>query len=525
MRARPLDPVFAVLACHLSLLAACVAAPDSPCLMGENADTGGACAPACTASPNCPADAPICDESLSFCRACAAGEDRRCRQRSPETPRCVGGRCVACISPRGLPAAAPECSDSAPVCDRNVCRPCERHSECASGVCAKDKEVGPSGQAGSCVPAEQVLIVDQDLCSGSGPVYCTPQQAFLHISRTQRYVLLRKSALPDDFSNLTLGNLPAHQTGGAIHIIGPLADRPPHRAPGLPAVTIGGLAGRDGLTISHGRVILEGLLIRNARTGLSCTGSDTQIDLVRSFFSGNALAVSAGAGCQLNVIETWIGSGPAGSGLAGLPGNARGMQISGAEFHITNTMFVDNGDYRQDALGGINVRDLRPGSSISTVTNTTFYEQNGLVKGGKYLTSLLCDRPLGNRLVILNSLFLTQEKLLTSPEEHYIEPACGVSIYHLGSNDAALKDNESVILPTEASLFVDPHGRDLRPLAGGDANRAAIVSGGVRAVVHGNVRISGPDNDLDGKPRGQTSGQGADQVALGAFEPVPASAP
>lgn len=477
------------------------------------------CHAACSVSLSCPAAAPICDENLAVCRTCSAGEDRRCRERGEGAMHCVAGRCVACVAPRGIPAQVDDCGAETPICEDNGCRPCTRHSECASGVCAKDDSGGATGvKKGSCVPAEQVIIVDQDLCSRSGPIYCTPQQAFLHVSPTQRYVLLRRGATPDDFSSLTFGDLP-NQTTQRVHVIGPLADNPPHRAPGLPLLSIGNLAGKNGLTISHGRILLEGLFVRDARVGIGCTGGDAEVTIVRSFLSGNGTAIAASGGCKLNISDSWIGSGPVGTGFVGLPGNTRGIELAGAELHLSNSLFVDDGDFRQDALGGIHVKSLT--GARSTIVNTTFYQQHGVLKGGKYVTTLLCDAPVGDRLIIMNALLLSDLRLAESPEEHYFDPACGARIEHIASNDKALIANGGSLLPTDASLFVDTKGRDLRPVDGSDPGRQMIKGGGVRSMMVADQLLEAPLYDLDGKPR-LANGE---SLSVGAFEPVASPAP
>lgn len=525
MRARLSGWFFAVLTC---LVAGCVVPTNPPCSISgsDSGEEGMACA-ACTSSAACSAESPICDEALGICRACTAGEDRRCRERGLELGRCVAGRCVACVAQRDTETESADCSrgpslSTAPICDRNACRPCERHSECLSGVCAKDDGGQDLGvPKGSCVPAEYVVSVDQELCSAVGPAFCTPQQAFARLSRTQRYLLLRRSAMAEDFSGLTLGNLPG-QSSQVLYVIGPLADRPPHRAPARPSMAIGGVATKDGLTITQGRVVLEGLFVRKSHIGVNCTGKGTKVQIVRSFFGdGNDTAIAASGGCTLSVLESWIGSGPAKSSFDGLPGNARGIDITGADFQVINTVFVDDGDYRKDALGGIFVHGLGPSGARSTVINTTFHQQRGRVKGGKYYTSLLCDGLIGERLAVFNSLFFADQPLLESPEEHYIDRGCGARLSHLGSNDPTLADDiESVVFPTMAPLFVDRVGRDLRPVSGSEPPRVALSRGGTPWITAGGERIFAPNSDLDGQPRGQLS----DQVAIGAFEPVVPSA-
>jgi hypothetical protein len=473
---------------------------------------------------------PLCDDTLATCRACNAGEDHLCAERSSLTPRCVDGLCVACVSPGGVPAEAPECEsatgpNTSPICDNNVCRPCLHHNECMSGVCAKDNSGSADGiPQGSCVPSSQILVVDQDLCTDTGPVFCTPQQAFGQLGPTQRYVVLRRSAFQTDFSNLTL-DAPLLPMGQPVYVIGPLSDEPPELASTLPLCTVGGVAGQQGLTVGHGNVILEGLFVQGNTTGISCTGTGINLQILRSFFSGNGLAIAASGGCQLIVAETWIGSGPMHSGFQGLPGNTRGIEITGSDFQIENSVFVDDGDYTQDALGGIHVVSLSATNAQSTVVNTTFYEQHGLIKGAAYITTFLCDNPVSDRLVVLNSLFFGDQPLLVSPEEHYIDSTCGLHIDHVVSNDLTLTQNQSVPLQTNPALFVNAAGRDLRPVTGSDAAHKELTTGGTRSIiVSGNI-ISAPSFDMDEQPRGQSSGQSSGELAIGAFEPVVTSTP
>ena len=102
---------------------------------------------------------------------------------------------MAGLAPRGGSGALSAALSASPVCDQGVCRPCQGHSECDSGVCAKDNSNAAFGIfKGQCVPFEQVLVVDQNLCSRSGPVFCTPAQAIERLTADRRYLLLRKGA-------------------------------------------------------------------------------------------------------------------------------------------------------------------------------------------------------------------------------------------------------------------------------------------------------------------------------------------
>lgn len=516
MRARPVGLFCAVLFGFSLGMSGCTAPMNDSC---DGANPGPACQLSCATSARCPAGAPICDADEATCRACAPGEDSLCQKRGLDAPHCVSGRCVACVTPRGIPAEVADCGVDSPICDANACRPCSRHAECASGVCNKDDSGAASGlKMGSCVPAAQVLIVDQDLCSRSGPIYCTPQQAFADVDAQHRFVLLRRGAAAEDFTSLSFGDIP-DQVGPLVRIIGPLADGPPQHSPGLPPVMIGSLPGKNGLNVSHGKVILEGLFVRNNRIGIGCTGSDANVQIVRSFFSGNSTAISLSGGCKLSVSECWIGSGPVSSGLAGLPGNARGIDVTAAELHVVNSVFTDNGDYAQDALGGIRIHGLA--GDASTVVNTTFFQLSGLLKGGQYLTTLMCDAPVGDRLIFANSLFLGDGPLSLSPEEHYFDASCGARVDHLASNDRALLANGGSPIDADRALFVDSKGRDLRPVLGQDAAHLALQSGGTRSLTVSGQNITAPMSDLDGVTRAANG----DQVAIGAFEPVPAQSP
>ena len=498
-----------------------VACPTGQRCMVREEDGSASCLPLCQRSSECSDESPLCDARDTVCRACYPGEDRLCQERSPDQPRCDAGRCVACRPPRGEASQASECqarSAASPICDRSgertvaKCRPCARHDECDSGVCAKDDSAAPDGlPRGSCVPKEQALVVDPSLCSGLGPVFCTPAQALLRVDAGHRYVLLRRSAAAADFTDLAIGGIAAHQ-GRSIYLIGPLADQSLQRADATPSVVLGGVAGRDALNVQRSRVTVEGLSFRGARTAALCSGSDAELRVVRSFFADNETAVSAASGCRLSVEESWIGRGPERGPFQGALGNARGIDINGGTFQILNTVLTDNGNYRRDAFGGVRIRSLGAGRSL--IVNSTLYQQEGLQKAGKYFTALYCDVPLSERLVVMNTLFLGDKALLTVPEEHYVDPACGAVLRNVGSNDPVLMGGDSVVLPmTAAPLYAAPM-RDLR-LAQSSADAAPLLTGGVARSEIASQAVIAPTVDADGRTRP------ADRIAIGAFEPVP----
>lgn len=496
------------------------ACPAGQRCMEREEDGSASCLALCLRSSECSDASPLCDARDTVCRPCYPGEDRLCQERSPDQPRCDAGRCVACRPPRGEASQASECqarSAAAPICERTTepagakCRPCARHDECESGVCKKDDSAAPDGlPRGSCVPKEQVLVVDPSLCSGLGPVFCTPAQALQRVDASHRYVLLRRSAAAADFTDLTVGGLAAHQ-GLSIHLIGPLADQPLLRATMPSSVILGGVTGRDALSVQRSRVTVEGLHFRGARTAALC-GTDSELRVVRSFFADNETAVAAAAGCRLSVEESWIGRGPDGSPFQGALGNARGIEISGGTFQILNTVLTDNGSNRRDAFGGVRIRSLGAGRSL--IVNSTLYQQEGLQKAGKYFTSVLCDVPVSDRLVLMNTLLLGDKPLLTVPEEHYIDPSCGAVLRSVGSNDPLLTEGDSVVLGMSAAPLYDAPARDLR-LSQRAADAAPLLKGGVARSEIASQAVIAPTLDADGRARP------ADRIAIGAFEPVP----
>lgn len=524
----------AVLAgCIVSLSAGCVSPTTDFC--GDETDVCPSgerclrisgveqCHKTCADSPSCSDSSPLCDDALKVCRECFPGEDALCQARNASTPRCVKGRCAACRPPSDVAAESSECGvtsaaiSASPVCDPRsyACRPCLRHSECASGICVKDGSDAELGiPRGACVPSKQVLVVDQDLCSGTGPSFCTLKQAIAKLDADHRYILLRKGVSTVDFNELQIGMQTSHK-GQILHIVGPLADQSPSSIASEPRAAIGGSKLKDGLTVTQSSVFLDGVLVRGNHVGVQCTGAEAKLSLVRSYLTGNDTAIMASAGCRLSVTDSWLGRGPNNSTFRQATGNIRGIEISGSDFSIVNTVFSDNGDFRQDGFGGVRVRSLSTGTRRSTIVNSTIYQTSGLLKLGKYFTSLLCDTAVGDRLVVMNTLLLGDSNLQMTPEEHYVDPTCGAVISHVASNDSALGSGQSVVLPMGVIPLRNAAERDLRPVAPGVSEGPQIQTAGAVQVEVSGERIVAPTTDLDGRSRPQSA------VAIGAFEPVP----
>lgn len=500
--------------------------PDGQRCVQEELDDEPTCRSECKSSASCGDAEPVCDEALGLCRGCVTGEDQTCQKRSARTPRCVDGRCAACRSPVAGPGESADCQApgqlDSPVCDRGSCRPCQRHSECASQVCAKDGSGAALGvPRGSCVPLDSVLFVDQSLCQSSGPIFCTPKQALDHVDAKHRYIVFRKSAVAADFAALSIGNNVAQQ-GIPIHLIGPLADEPPTAFAQPPSVMLGSQPTRDAITVQRSQVTVEGLYINGSQTGVNCLGSDASVRVVRSVLTGNRTALYAGSGCPITVDGVWLGRGPSGSFFAADTGNGRSLEVSNSDFAVQNSVFSDNGDMRTDGFGGIRVRSLGPQPTTrSTIVNSTFFQQTGLLKMGRYYTGIFCDTATSDRLVVLNSLFLTEQALLTSPEEHYIDPVCGSQLHHLASNDPLLSENKSVVLPMKAQIFRDAAGRDFHLGTAAETSLDRVRTGGTSSITVGTDRILAPGLDFDGLPRGAGTGEGmATPVAIGAYAPT-----
>lgn len=498
------------------------------CVLGEE-DGQGMCVTSCDSSKSCGEATPVCDRQELFCRACFPGEDAACLLRDPQHPRCGGGRCVGCLSPRAYSAQATECQGSratpalTPVCDKqqSTCRACQRHSECDSGVCAKDGSGASFGvPQGSCVPVEQVMVVNQDLCTSAGPVFCTLKQALAQVDMKRRYIVVRKSAVASDFSDLQIGYLPSHQQY-PLTLIGPLADGPPTSVSSPPLVNLGGVSSKDSLTITSSRVIVEGFPIRNGKAGIACQGSGAQVRVVRSFLSGNDTALLATAGCSLTVEQCWFGRAPDSSVFRGSPMNARTIDVTASDFWVINSVLADNGDPRLDGFGGVRVRSLSVGShSRSGILNSTFMQQSGLIKFGKYYQGVLCDSGVGDRLVVMNTLLWSDAPLQTMPEEHYIDPGCGASLHHNASNDPAINSmtaDKSLVLPMTAAPFASAMTRDLHLGPRLTVEGRSPSDSGLTVLDLAPDRILAPTTDLDGRPRAQAGGA----ISIGAYEPAP----
>ena len=144
-------------------------------------------------------------------------------------------------------------------------------------------------------------------------------------------------------------------------------------------------------------------------------------------------------------------------------------------------------------------------------------EDNGVRLVGKRSGHALV---VGDRLVVMNTLWWSDAALQTMPEEHYIDPSCGASLHHNASNDPAINltsADKSLVLPMTATPFVAARARDLHLGAKLTVEGGSPSDGGLKVLDLAPDRILAPTTDMDGRPRAQAGGT----ISIGAYEPTP----
>lgn len=524
-------------------------APDTPCpadkrcVPSPNLNTGeGTCvAPAdlggavCSESLTCGADQPLCDPRVGVCRACRAGEDDLCSGRSSgDTPRCAQGRCVQCALPTGVTKAhqVAECTargapkpGQAPICDKNVCRGCERHDECDSGVCVKDTsgELYKLSQ-GTCVPVEQVLAVSSVTCSPTGPVYCRPQDAIKRLGQQvdagsrYRYVVFQSGGLESDFSEILIGTESAHR-GLDLHLIAaPNADDPVTQMKPGQTVSIGASKRRGFVVSGDVRVTLEGFHVHNASIGVDCSGAgavETQVRVQRSWLTENSTALQGLSGCVMIVEDSAVGGRTSKEG-----GNLGAVAtINRSDFQFINTIAANNGDPSQmplNGFGGIKIYGSLGGRKTSRIVNSVFFQNSVALQGkvamGQRAGAVWCDQKLDKPLVLLNSLFM-QGSFAAGTTSAFIPADCGDQVLV----SSVLADDENTAKPKVTMEELGSWGAGFVPptTAQNDAQRR-LLQGGVKELAIITDTVVAPTRDLSGAAR--PSGQ---NIAIGPYEPQP----
>jgi hypothetical protein len=387
-------------------------------------------------------------------------------------------------------------------------------------VCAKDHLAESYGlPKGSCVPADQVLVVDPSLCQDTGPIFCTPKQALDRLSSRRRYVIVRRSARESDFADIEVGRF--ESPGLDLHLIGPLADGSPVSAGMKPAVHIG-MAGRRGFIVRGGtKATLEGFLIHRSDLGIYCNGqagTETQVRVVRSLIANNTTGFQILNECRLVLEESWVGRGPAGV-FGDLPGNLLAFHIEGGDFDIRNSVIADNGDLPRRLFGGLRVRSLSTGAGgkrMSSIVNSLFYGQLAWINiGDDRVTSVMCDGPINNRLVVLNTSFFQDPEIPLY--DRNIAANCNAAIFNVATDEQALSGSGVVYVPRGQSPgFRAAKQRDFHLAeATTELQRRIREGGAVRVTAFDKGTFSAPEGDLDGRPRPLQS----NRVSIGPYEP------
>lgn len=470
------------------------------------------CHPSCDVSKDCGDSAPVCDRYGDFCRACFASDDDECQKRDPRKPVCANGRCAACRPPvPDKSRQADEClrladTPNNSVCDAKTlsCRPCGRHSECRSGICAiDDNEPTPKGQ---CVPQDQIAVIDSFGCNHDMDVFCSMKKA-IEAEPTRRYFLAR-SGWSQSFT--------APGSNKSLYVVGPLADVLAYQTP-MPTVQIGqpktGVVpiGGPGVMVRKGTVVLDGLYVANLGTGLLCQGPDTRLVVRRSLFTNNATAIYVGEGCTARVSDSWFGRGSHGSAMVDEPRNGKVFVVDGGRLELINSVVAGNGTFRAGG-GAINVLNVPPSGPRSFVMNSTFYAQETQLDLSRaaYISDMHCKVSVRDRFLFVNSLIHYGKAFDRARlREALFQPACQVELSHSATNDDRVTDG--VLLPEESFPLVNGPDRDLH-ISPTDESAAPLRKGGVSRLEYKGEVFVAPEFDFDGKPRPK------DAISIGAFQ-------
>lgn len=496
--------------CERRNLAVCSNDPGFECEDGQycSIPTGqavGSCvASEClTGSNTCPADRPFCDRGI--CTKCVSNV--QCSSQSADTPICdASGRCYGCVT-------SSDCADPAKaVCDphSHVCRACQLHSECASGVCAKDNVFAALPQPipmGTCVDPARVNVVT----SACADTTCSLPDMLNALSISRPYVLIK--ALTST-KTVTVPAAPVQNGLPAIYIIGPMADKSPSALTSAPPISLS--SGNQALLISAGaHTTLEGLVLDSSTVGLECAsgGTQTKVLLIRSFLGANTIAVLASPKCELVIDSSWIGRGPSPQ-FGTFSGNSQAMQLDGTQLEIVNTVFWHNG--APGTLGGISLSNStgEPLPSIRIVNSS--FVAHPFSNTSRKILAIDCGYPTQGSMSIVNTLFLNSSP--PSSGTTYVHNNCRPSgaLSGVVSNEAGFLDTDNPQNVADTTL-----GDSLlvEPLTAGDLHFAAsapssITRGGVREFIDARGPVPIPSTDMDGRARGPS------RISPGAFEAV-----
>lgn len=147
-----------------------------PCEAGQVCTAQHECVAAeCETNMDCTDDAPIC--RVGFCESICM-DDNECADVAGRTHCSPEGACVGCVD-------STHCAGTSSICDaeENVCRGCERDTECASGVCIESE--------GTCAVEAELIHVsngnDTGECTRAAP--CRTLGYAVSKATTTRYVV------------------------------------------------------------------------------------------------------------------------------------------------------------------------------------------------------------------------------------------------------------------------------------------------------------------------------------------------
>lgn len=186
--------------------------------------------------------------------------------------------CLASASPDAMSLPDLASSPDLPQPCTTGCQTCLQHADCPSQVC---NSYLPSGAGGTCVPAAEVVYVDNRGSSPCGPggdgetaatALCGLPEALARIDGIRKRVI-RVMPSGRDYGSLAIADR-------AVTIFGPAGQ-------GGYAELSG--AAMDGLSVGgSARVVIDGLDISRSRVGISCRGSGmTRVTVRRSSIARN----------------------------------------------------------------------------------------------------------------------------------------------------------------------------------------------------------------------------------------------
>jgi hypothetical protein len=289
----------------------------------------------CVSSMTCPESRPVCSAS-GMCAPCAAtndaGTSSECAMYHAPRRLCgPAGACVACFH-------RDHCEPFNQTCNlaTGECAPCQKHSDCTTGVCKP---------GGACASSAEVAYVNKNIpCSDtrstpSTPTdpYCQIQAAATSVSPSPRpYIVVAGSATPYGAVNLTAVASP----------IGPLTIVGPGRGvtPAAKVEPLGALVATPAVLVSTNgsaaTVTLDGLELTGTSGGIPAPGARCLAGVgAASLTIRNSLVRNSGgvgvdsSGCTLVVDANEIGPMNGGGGV---------LFASGPSYTITNNIIHDN---------------------------------------------------------------------------------------------------------------------------------------------------------------------------------------